>query len=869
MADRQFTYKVDIDTASAKAAADTVRAMFAQSISGGSGQVSESKKAADAQIQDIKRVETAAVSLQGVLKTGFLAYGAALAVRQATEATVKFGQIGAQQLRTQETIGHLGDMVGVNAEEMAQAVKKATNSSISDMQTMQFSANILAQRFAGDVDDIAGDTATLAKASRRLAQIYTDENGELLTTQQVFSRLVKFSREGNKELVDQFGISNQLIADTLNIPIDGLRGAEGALSRWKGMVQIMNEELIRLGEPVDSTADRMEQAFARMTTAMDKLRQASAEPITIAIEGVSGVVDDFVRLNEISQTRPALQEEIRQIQKAGADGTDNAVILATVQAFEDLDIARARGEIGFMGYWEAVAKIIQKFHELNDVLYGILPGMQEMNIRIAALLNMTGGEGGLTREDFPGTSGGASAALQQQAAAKQHNIDWLAGNIAPAEMTEAEQDYRLAVGDAAERVRIWQARVDAAAGDTEALSKALIGLEGATNDLAGDIDAVLGKFNKLGDDIDKYQLSMRMGAADSDAERVAILQGIGSTDATPEGRANLLQIQSLQNSIAADAKREAKAAAAEWKRTAKEVERLFESAANKIMGIPGVTKVTPVTGQEMLDTRYGAYQNKPDEWLRRARDELTTFYRHTDVDEYGKVTERLIPRETKDYPDVSREQVEKLTGMAAGTPHDVMLPRLESMWESGSLFADKANLGLLNMDAIKSSYEEMKQGATGRKNEQEYIMGELGVSASDAALITGQQAPIVQMLTGGQSEEEISAQLGGTLSSIMDMVSGGMDTQAFAKNIGGGLSGAFDPGSENYVDVAGPTLSAWNAQFGTEAIVKGLKAVGKSAALNLFDGFTGGVAESSWGQAIITAIMNSLNARLKAAAAAS
>ncbi|MBT9173437.1 MAG: hypothetical protein DDT21_01838 [Syntrophomonadaceae bacterium] len=859
MADRQFTYKVDIDIASAKKAADAVRVLFAKSISGVGGQggdtqirkianfeISEARRVANARIHEIKRiwaVEKAEAAqamargqrqvrgaalessrLQGVLKTGFLSLGAFLAAEMAIRGTVEFGRIGAQQLRTQETIQHLGDQVGVDTEKMAAAVKKATNSSISDMQAMQFSANVLAQRFATNVDDISADTAVLAKASRRLAQIYMDESGQLMTTEQVFSRLIKFAREGNKELVDQFGISNQLIAETLNIPLAGLAGSGGAAHRWRGMIQIMNEELIRLGEPVDSVADRMEQAFGRITTEMDKLRQAAAEPITIFVEVIA---NQLTRVGAIVEGISATKE-IEELYKKSQIETSPALDMVR-DTVDVLNNALLRGTITLPEYTTNIRYVVDAYHDMEEAA------------RQAAM------EAAKLADILASAPANFMADLLAQGTASQRMQFVLAGDIAPSDLTEAEREYRMAVGDSAEKVRILQAAVDAAAIGTDEWIAAMFALTGAQLSLAGDIDAVKGKFLDLQTDIAQYQLDMRLGAAANDTERLAILRERGLSDTTPEGRKNELQIANLEQSIAQENARLGKAAQQEWMRTAKEVEQLFKSAADKIMGIPGVTSLTPVTEQEMLNAKYGVYQNQPDEWVRQVRDELI-----------NKV----------DWPDVSREQVAGLTGLSAELPSEVLINRLEQKWESGSLFADPANLGLMNMDAIRGQYEEMKAGATGRANQQQYIMEQLGVSQADAALITGQQAPIVQMLTGGQSEEEISSQLGSTLSSVMSLVSGEMNTKAFAQNIGGGLSSAFDPGSENYIDVAGPTLSAWNTQFGTEAIVKGLKSVGKSAALNFFGGFTDGVTESKWGTAIVTAIMNSLNAKLTAAAVA-
>ena len=692
-------------------------------------------------------------NLDHVLKTGFLAYGTYLVASKAIAGIYDFGKVGAQQERTAQTFEQLAQRIGVSADGMRAAVQRASHGTIDEMTGMGLSAQVLAQNFAGSLDDIEGDTEILIRAARRFSQVYTDENGQNLSTQAIYARLIKFSREGNKELVDQFGLSNELIANLLNIPNEGLRGAEGAENRWKGMIMALELELKKLGEATGTPADKIEAAEARWTKAVDKIRESTIGLSTGMAEAAAGVTEYFSRVPSdykiITSTRP----EMERIQKLGADGTNNSAVNNAVRQFLEIDTAWVQGKISQDEYWEAVNDSIQQFYRLNEVLESFRPNLD------TAIVALTQGAA-LTREDFPGTSGGASAALRQQAQARQHNLDVLAGTASASSLSEDERDYRLAVGNAAEKVRIFQAAVDAAEKGTTEYWKAKAELNGAQLALAGDIDAVKGKFMGLQSDIEQYQLDLRLGAAGNDAEKRAILQGLNLSDSTPEGRRNALEIQSLDRSIAQENRRLGEEAQREWKQTAKEVEQMFESAADKIMGIPGVTSMTPVTDQDMLDTRYGVYKDKADEWIRRVRGELQDFDRDVRKDEYGNVTETLRPRKTTDYPDVSREQVEKITGMPAGLPWDVLVPKLEGMLQSGSLYADKNNLGLMNMDSIRASYEEMKQGATGRQNQRQYIMEQLGVSMSDAALITGTQAPIVQMMTGGQSEEEITAQLG-------------------------------------------------------------------------------------------------------------
>ena len=850
MADRQFTYKVNVDTASAQAAAKKVRGIFEKEMvvkqSAAESQqlvgIERVKQAANRTNRDrlvaeekirqakartievelvgierIKRAQAAAANqeelliqrrmrtaqmqqeggrrggvgntwsqIDHILKTGFLAYGAAVSAKYITQGAIEFGQTGAQQMRTMETFENLGQRIGVNAEDMAAAVKKASNSSISDMQAMQLSANVLAQRFAGNIDDIAGDTAILASASRRLAQIYTDENGELLSTEQVFSRLIKFAREGNKELVDQFGLSNELIAETLGIPNEGLRGAEGAANRWRGMIMVLQEELERLGEPADSLADRYEIAFAEMRTSLDKLRQEAAEPIVITVEWIAGGISNFATGLEGIRAIKESQELWEKSQ------TETSPALDMVQdSLGVLNNALATGKMEFPEYAANVMLVVDAYHKMEDAAIRAAAQMEALRLNSARL----------TAEDF-------TSAISPEGAATFRMKRVLAGEIAPADLTEAEREYRMAVGDNAERIRILQAAVDDAKVGTDEWKAAMFALTGAQADLAGDIDTVKGRFLDLQTDIQQYQLSMRLGAAANDVERVAILRGLGLSDTTAEGRKNELEIAQLERSIAEDNARLAEEAQREWKQTAKEVERMFESAADKIMGIPGITSLTPVTEQEMLAAKYGVYQEQPDEWVRRVRDELLN---------------------NVDYANVSREQVAGLTGLSGDLPSDVLINRLEGMWTSGSLFADPANLGLMNMDAIRERYNDMLAGQQGRANQRNYIMSQLGISSADAALLTGQQAPIVQMLTGGMSEGEVGTQLQNSLT--------GPFGDAISK-----------------LDFAQPMISNWTGQLNSEDGQNGLKGLGKIAAAGFFAGFNEGIGSSGFATAIIVAI---------------
>ena len=662
---------------------------------------------------------------------------------------------------------------------MAAAVKKASNSSISDMQAMQLSANVLAQRFAGNIDDIAGDTAILASASRRLAQIYTDENGELLSTEQVFSRLIKFAREGNKELVDQFGLSNELIAETLGIPNEGLRGAEGAANRWRGMIMVLQEELERLGEPADSLADRYERVFADMQTEIDKLRQATAEPILVTLEYISKGIGNFA-----TGTRGILSIKEAQDLWEQSQNSNNPNLVKTGKAIEEVNMQFARGLMGAPEYMANLIFIIDNYREMEKAAKDAAFEMERLRIVSASVIS----------EDFSYDASGVRSKIRADRV--------VAGTIPLGQLTEEEQKFRMSVGSNREQMELLEGNLANLVVGTaewyEVMAK-IIGLSGAIADENQQLrDSIRGRVGAYRE----AQLGVAMAGADIYGQ-IALLEGFGKTltEGSLEDLKNQERIAGLQMRLAEENARE-------WKQTAKEVERMFESAADKIMGIPGITSLTPVTEQEMLAAQYGVYQEQPDEWMRRVRDELLN---------------------NVDYANVSREQVAGLTGLSGDLPSDVLINRLEGMWTSGSLFADPANLGLMNMDAIRERYNDMLAGQQGRANQRNYIMSQLGISSADAALLTGQQAPIVQMLTGGMSEGEVGTQLQNSLT--------GPFGDAISK-----------------LDFAQPMISNWTGQLNSEDGQNGLKGLGKIAAAGFFAGFNEGIGSSGFATAIIVAI---------------
>jgi archaellum component FlaC len=210
---------------------------------------------------------------------------------QAGQALYDTARQGAVLQRQAATFSEFSRRMGVDAAAVVAAVRSASNATITEFDAMGLASQVLASKFAQSSADIAGDLGTVTAFARRASQIFVDEQGQAMGVQEIFARLVKFAREGNKELVDQFGLSNQLIAEAMGVTVDGLASAQGATLRWQGLVKVLNGELERLGPAAMTTAERFEQSAARVEDARQRIQMAMAGPVAGVAEGAAGLVE--------------------------------------------------------------------------------------------------------------------------------------------------------------------------------------------------------------------------------------------------------------------------------------------------------------------------------------------------------------------------------------------------------------------------------------------------------------------------------------------------------------------------------------------------------------------------------------------------
>ena len=291
--------------------------------------------------------------------TGMAAGGlGAFGVAQLAQQTYDAAQQGAQLMRQQSTFHEFASRMGQDANSIVEAVRRASNATITEFDAMGLASQVLASKFAAGSTNIAGDLETVTAASRRFSQIYLDENGAALSVQEIFARMVKFAREGNKELVDQFGVTNQAIAEAMGVTVDGLAGADGAALRWQGLVKVLTSELERLGPAAMTSADRFEQSAARIEDARQRIQMAMAQPVAGVAEGAAGVVEFGMTAMGASGLDTVRQQLEERALAYSATEQGAKAITAARDALKSYDAAVKDNAAGAAGFAQNLTNIL-------------------------------------------------------------------------------------------------------------------------------------------------------------------------------------------------------------------------------------------------------------------------------------------------------------------------------------------------------------------------------------------------------------------------------------------------------------------------------------------------------------------------------
>ncbi len=282
----------------------------------------------------------------------------------------------------------------------------------------------------------------------------------------------------------------------------------------------------------------------------------------------------------------------------------------------------------------------------------------------------------------------------------------------------------------------------------------------------------------------------------------------------------------------------ASSAAKDFNNAAKSTKSAFEKAAQTLEAalrkVPGLFGKSEVT-QEQLDlAKAGGSNNFADDYLRRLRDEV----------ENGK-----------DWADVSIEGAKEALGrigIIAGGSQEQILAQFEEAWTNSSLFADKANLALINQDAVRQQLQIQDKIKQGQQNILDLFGATVdgvmaGVKAGDKVSIglvanelEGSDDKVIREMAAGLREGKdsvIAKVLELATAELMDVSPGGGGGGGGGASAGGGgalgidfdipETPIFDP-AEFYDNAVDPFIQA-GAQLSSPEFFAGFDAFKKSA----------------------------------------
>lgn len=753
---------------------------------------------------------------------GLAGYGAF----QAGQALYGAGREGASQERTLLVLQQTAERMGVSAQALQNAITTAGRGTISQSGAQSFALQLLSQRWAPSRDNIAGDAGLLAEAGRLFSQRYATSEGQAMTSTDVLGRFMGYIREGNKELVDQFGINNALIAQKAGVPNENLTAED----RARGLFVFLEEEIGRLADVADTSIEQIETAESRFANAMDRIKQSLAGPTAAAAtwvadqialfdaqRGASDLQETRTAVTAISQPTPI--DDFSFSRQADLQATEQYLAVA-----EQYDNATKKSEEAARAYAAQLNVLGQAITTQNGLTAEQYTQLNELSVRLklvedgtdawsAVTSNATQAQienntevlaiaramaayeemlvnGQLTMEQYiVGLTRltGHLADVAAQAGVTTGAIGRLTRAASIAAGMDILDAYGVDTGGIAGRIRTRDI-ADSAAGFYR-------GGRGAVNPLTGEVVADKGDRGKAGDPLDQLQQS----------------------------------VDDYQEQAAAKAARAYSSAA---DKTAKAFEQAAEDAAGAFRDalgkVPGLFGTSSVTAQDMADAEAGVYQPKADEYLRQLRDEVLNG---------------------KDYAGVDLADIAGVAGIDQSLSPEAQLRQVERMWDDSSLFANPDALRFVNQDAIKSYQAQEAASAAGKENL--YAMFGMG---PDSPLTPEQRTAFAEM-TGTEGRRIIT----GADGAAMALTIGGQQRQA--------ASVPAEPEQQPPPPPEPSATSATSAPFLEELLagldpsqiagetLKTLEALGSSIFGAIFTGYESAAGEAEWSDPVVAGLV--------------
>lgn len=198
---------------------------------------------------------------------------------------------------------------------------------------------------------------------------------------------------------------------------------------------------------------------------------------------------------------------------------------------------------------------------------------------------------------------------------------------------------------------------------------------------------------------------------------------------------------------------------AAFENTAKKLGGAFEAV---LSSVPGLFDASAVTGDQMRMAELGVPQNFADDYLRRLTDEVVNGV---------------------DWEGVDIQDAAARAGIDPNLPANVILELFRNAWNDSSLFANAANLDLINQDAIKAAIEQQQKELQGQAN----IKALFGITDDNLQSQIDELGAGLASVFGGAAETDA---VKGAGAALFDKVAGGMGDQGVANKAVGSMAGA-------------------------------------------------------------------------------
>ena len=641
---------------------------------------------------------------------GLAGYGAF----QAGQALYGAGREGAQQARTLLVLQQTAERMGVSAQALQNAITTSGRGQLTQAGAQQFALQLLSQRWAPGRENIVSDAGLLTDAARLFSQRFATSEGQAMSPDEVMGRLLGYIREGNKELVDQFGANNALIAQRAGVKNENLTAED----RARGLFIWLQEEVERLADVTGTSIEGIQSAESRFTDAMDRIKQSLAGPTAAAATWVADQVALFDAqrgASDLKETRAAVQainqptliDDMSFSRQADLQAAEE--FLAVAEKFDD---AFAKNADAAQGYEAQLNRLGQAITTQNGLTAEQYTELNALAIKLQLVEQ--------------GTDSYSVTMSKVTQAGVEQNTELLAIARAMAayeEMLVSGQitmpQYITGLQRLAEHLGIVAAAAGYAAGGVNALNAAAKGGANVTM-LRGVEDTVLAKGRAR--DIADTVTGIYRGGRGS----VNPLTGEVYAPKSDRGKANT-PLDQLMQGVTDYQEAEAAKAGRAFTGAAEKAAKAFEKAAEDTAGafksalesIPGLFGTSSVTAQDMADAEAGVYQPKADEYLRQLRDEILNG---------------------KDYAGVDLADIAGVAGIDQSLDPKAQLRQIERMWDDSSLFANPAALRFINQDAIKFEQDRSAASAAGKQN----IFAMMGLGP-DTPLTPAQQAAYAEM----------------------------------------------------------------------------------------------------------------------------